>query len=150
MITDKLTTFCNGVALNTGAAGTYLIGDVVDMENLRDIGQGFPLYLVLTVETTATSDGSATAVLKLSSDEQAAIATDGSATDHLVSATFAVAAMSAGTSLLAAVIPLEGETYERYLGILQVTGVAAFTAGAVDAFLTTDVAKWKAYADGAN
>ncbi len=40
------------------------------------------------------------------------------------------------------------DAYERFLGLLQTTGVAAVTAGKVNAFLTHDVAKWKAYADG--
>ena len=150
MITDKRTIFCDGVALDTGVAGTYLIGDVIDIEALRDLGQGTNIYLVATVETTATSGGSATLQLKLSSDAQAAIATDGSATDHIVSAEFAVADLGAGKSLIAAALPLEGAAYERYIGVLQVTGTAAFTAGAVDVFLTPDVAKWKAYADGKN
>jgi len=150
MITDKYTTFCDAEALNTGAAGTYLIGDVVDLSVVRDIGQGNPLYLVINVETTATSGGSATGTFKLASDAQAAIATDGSATEHLTSPTFAVADMAAGTNILTAVIPMEGNEYERYLGILQVTGTAAFTAGKVDAFLTQTPAAWKAYPEGNN
>lgn len=149
MITDRLTTFCSATALNTGAAGTYLIGDVIDLENDRDIGQGNPIYLVINVETTATSGGSATGTFKLASDAQAAIHVSTS-TVHVVSPTFAVANMTAGKNILRAVIPMEGNVYERYLGILQVTGTAAFTAGKIDAFLTMDVANWKALPDGAN
>jgi hypothetical protein len=45
-----------------------------------------------------------------------------------------------------AVVPLpQGRNYERYLGILQTTAVAAFTAGKVNAFLTKDPAVWRAY-----
>lgn len=150
MITDKLTTFANGEALNTGVAGTYLVGDVIDMEDLRDLGQGNPVYLVVTIQTTATSGGAATLQIQLASDAQAAIATDGSATVHVQSDAIAVASLAAGTSVLAIALPMEGNAYERYLGILQVTGTAAFTAGAIDAFLTMDVSKWKAYADGDN
>ena len=47
MIADKLTTFCDAVELNTGAAGAYMIGDVIDIEDLRDIGQHSGLYLVI-------------------------------------------------------------------------------------------------------
>jgi hypothetical protein len=149
MITDKLTTFCNATALNTGAAGTYLIGDVVNLEDVRDIGQGNPLYLVINVETTATSGSTATATFKLASDAQAAIHVSTS-TVHLVTPTFAVADMVAGTNIMRAVIPMEGNAYEQFIGILQVTGTAAFTAGKVDAFLTMDVANWKALPDGVN
>ena len=150
MITDKLTRFCTATALNTGAAGTYLVGDVVDMQAARDIGQGVPIYLVVSVATTATSGGSATLQVQLASDAQEAIATDGSASVHAVSATFAVADMTAGTNVMKAIIPMEGVEYERYLGLLQITGGAAFTAGAIDAFLTPTPAGWKAYADGQN
>lgn len=150
MITDKLTQFASAVAMDTGAAGTYLVGDVVDLEVARDVGQGYPLYLVINIETTATSGGSATASFTLASDAQAAIAADGSATAHLTTPVVAVAALVAGKNMLKAVIPMEGLEYERYLGILQTTGVAAFTAGKIDAFLTINPAGWKALPDGAN
>ena len=31
MILDTLNQFCSAVALNTGGAGTYLVGDVIDL-----------------------------------------------------------------------------------------------------------------------
>lgn len=150
MLLDERTEFCDATALNTGAAGTYLIGDVIDLQVARDIGQGEPTWLVITVDTTATSGGSATGVFKLASDAQAAIATDGTATEHVVTPSKAVAAMTAGTVIFAGPVPAEGNVFERYLGILQVTGVAAFTAGKINAFLTLEYAKWKAYADATN
>jgi hypothetical protein len=45
---------------------------------------------------------------------------------------------------------MEGNAYERYLGILCVTATTTTTAGAINAFLTKDVSKWKAYPDGQN
>ncbi len=148
MILDELLEFCDAVALNTGAAGTYLLGDVVDLEVARGIGAGSPaVYFVITVDTTATSGGSATGTFILASDAQAAIATDGTATAHFTSRAFPVASMTAGSTLVAVALPLEGVAYERYLGVLQTTGTAAFTAGKINAFLTRDVAKWRAYAD---
>jgi len=56
-----------------------------------------------------------------------------------------VASMTAGKTLMAVQLPMEGTAYERYIGIQQVTGTAAFTAGKVNAFLVDDVARWKAY-----
>lgn len=150
MITDRLNTFALATALNTGAAGTYLVGDVIDLGTARDIGQGNPIYLVVQVDTTATSGGAATLQIKLASDAQAAIATDGSATEHVVSPTIAVASLTAGKRILVVAIPYEGNVYERYLGILQVTGTAAFTAGKIDAFLTQTPSAWKAMADAQN
>lgn len=147
MIVDKLTSFCNATALNTGAAGSYLIGDVIDLQAARDVGQGNPLWLVILVETTATSGGAATGTFQLRSDATAAV-DPSTGTLHMTSPTFAVAAMTAGTTLFKAVLPLEGNVYERYLGLIQVTGTAAFTAGKIDAFLTQTPAAWKAYPDG--
>jgi hypothetical protein len=45
-VLDERTEFCDATALNTGAAGTYLIGDVIDSSVVRDIGQGV-VYLVI-------------------------------------------------------------------------------------------------------
>jgi hypothetical protein len=146
MILDKRNEFCDAVALNTGAAGTYLVGDQIDLGAVaRDVGNGEPMYLVITVDTLPTSAGAATAQFQLASDASASIATNGTATVHLETKAFAISEMAAGQMLAAIALPLEGVAYERYLGILQVTGTAAFTAGKINAFLTHDVAKWKSY-----
>lgn len=150
MIMDERAEFCDATALNTGGADTYLIGDVIDLETVRDIGNGQPIYLVITVGTAAGSTGSATGQFILASDAQEAIADDGTATEHLKTQAFPVANMTAGSVLFCASVPLEGNEYERYLGILQVTGTAAFNAGTVNAFLTLDPHGWKAYPDGDN
>jgi len=145
MILDKRNEFCDATALNTGGAGTYLVGDQIDLGAARDVGNGEPVYLVITVDTLPTSGGSATAQFQLASDASASIATDGSASVHLETKAFTNAQMAAGTVLAAIALPMEGVAYERYLGILQVTGTAAFTGGKINAFLTHDVAKWKSY-----
>lgn len=146
MIMDKFNEFCDATALNTGAAGTYLIGNVIDLGTTGlNVGVGEDLYCVVRVATTATSGGSATLTIKLASDAQAAIATDGSATEHFVTDAIPVASLTAGYELCAFRLP--SGTYERYLGILQVTGTAAFTAGAVDAFLTKGIDANTAYPD---
>lgn len=148
MILDERNEFCDATALNTGAAGSYLIGDVIDLGAVqRDIGNGEQLYLVIQVDTTATSGGAATGQFSLVSDAQAAIATDGSASVHFQTAAIPVATLAAGYNVASVALPTEGKAYERYLGILQTTGTAAFTAGKVDAFLTHDVSKIRAYAD---
>lgn len=146
MILDERTEFCDATALNTGVAASYLVGDVIDLGSTSsDIGNGEPLYLVIRVDTTATSGGAATGQFHLCSDAQAAIAVDGSATYHYSSSAIAVASLTAGTKVAAIALP-QG-TYERYLGIVQTTGTAAFTAGKINAFLTTDAAKWIALPD---
>ena len=143
MILDKRTELCDAAALNTGGAGSYLIGDVIDLGVAgRDIGQAEPLYLVIEVETTATSGGSATGQFNLVTDDNASLS---SPTVLFSSRAFPVANMTAGRTLLMAQLPIEGVAYERYIGIQQVTGTAAFTAGKIDAFLTHTPAAWKAY-----
>lgn len=150
MILDKRTQFCDATALNTGAAGGYLIGDVLDLGTsntnyLQNAGNGTPVYLVITVATTATSGGSATGQFQLWTSD----ATDGTGNANALMASYAwpVASMTAGTTLLVVALPGNGLTYRRYLQIRQVTGTAAFTTGAINAFLTLDAAQWMAYAD---
>lgn len=147
MILDERTEFGDALALNTGAAGTYLIGDVIDLGVGRNLGMT-ELWLVITVDTTVTSGGAGTAQFTLASDAQAAIATDGSATVHFETKAFALAELVAGRVLAVVKLPAEGAVYERFLGILQTTGTAALTAGKINAFLTPDAKQWKALADG--
>jgi len=151
MILDERSEFCDATALNTGGAASYLIGDVMDLgAEAKDFGAGEPpLYLVIQVDTTATSGGSATGQFHLCSDAQAAIAVDGTATYHYSTPAIAVATLVAGYTIAVVALP-PGKTYERYLGILQTTAVAAFTAGKVNAFLTSDASLWRAYADAVN
>lgn len=146
MILDARNEFCDATALNTGAAGTYLIGNQIDMGAVPapgPLGANGELYLVATVDTTATSGGAATLQLKLASDDTASISTT-TATDHFASRVFPLSALVAGATLFAVKMPM-GFDYERFLGILQVTGTAAFTAGKVNVFLTPDPARWAAY-----
>lgn len=146
MILDERNEFCDATALNTGGAASYLVGDVIDLGLTgMDLGAGEDLYCVIQVDTTATSGGSATGAFHLASDAQAAIAVDGSATYHFSTAAIPVATLVAGYQIAAFRLP--AGTYERYLGILQTTATAAFTAGKINAFLTKDIKAWKAYAD---
>lgn len=143
MILDSRTEFCDATALNTGAAGSYIIGNVVDLgATARDIGNGEELYLVVQVDTAGTSGGAATGQFNLVTDDNAALA---SPAVVVSSAAVAVASLTAGKTVLSVALPREGTAYERYIGIQQVTGTAAFTAGKVNAFLTKDPAAWKSY-----
>jgi hypothetical protein len=143
MILDERTEFCDAVALNTGGAGSYLLGDVIDIGLAgRDLGNSDPLYLVIQVDTAATSGGSATGTFSLVTDDNDSLS---SPTVLVSSQAWAVASMTAGKTLLAVQLPLEGAAYERYLGIRQTTAVAAFTAGKINAFLTHSPATWKSY-----
>jgi len=148
MILDANLEFCDAVSLNTGAAGTYNIGDVIDMDLARDVGGNQALYLVVAVSTGITvASSTGTVAFQLVSDGSGTIATNGTQTIHVTGAPWATSttAIAAGTILMAVPLPMEGIAYERYLAVQQVTGTTALNAGAVNAFLTTDVANWVAY-----
>jgi hypothetical protein len=153
MILDERNEFADAVSV-AGSAGTALIGDVIDLgATSSDIGNGQPLYLVIQTDTEIITGGSAgTIQFQLASDAAAAIATDGSASVHYTSASLVTddaaansAALNAGGVIAAVALP--NGTYERYLGILATIGTTTVTAGKINAFLTTDVAKWVATAD---
>lgn len=158
-ILDERLEFADAVSV-AAAAGTALIGDVIDLSSVgRDFGQGEPVYLVITVDTEIITGGAAgTIKFQLASDAQAAIATDGSATVHLDTGNFVTddsaansTQLNAGEVLYAGILPLQGAVYERYLGILCVTGTTTTTAGKINAFLTLDPPRTKKiYAEGAN
>lgn len=157
MILDERNEFADAVSV-AAAAGTALIGDVIDLGVApRDIGNGEPLYLVITTDTEVITGGAAGTIrFQLASDAQAAIAVDGSATVHLDTGTIVTddsaandARLNAGGVIFAASLP-QGALYERYLGILVVTATTTTTAGKVNAFLTHDVAAWRPYADAVN
>lgn len=150
MLTDRLSTFLKETALNTGAAGTYLIGSQYDMMDLRDLGDAaVPLWWVIQVTTAVDSAADGTTVgFKLASDDSAAVSTTTS-TIHVTSPVFTQAQLVAGFRWQIP-LPMEGNTYERYLGLLQVTAVEAVTAGKITSLLTINPGKWKAYADAVN
>ncbi len=156
MILDERTEFADATALNTGAAGTYNLGDVVDLQGqtispnaTRDPFCGEEVtYLVIQVDTTVTSGGAATVEFRLVSDNGPTIATDGSASLHYSTGPVALANLGAGKAV--AIVPMPIGQYERYLGVQQVTGVAALTAGKVNAFLTDTPSAFRAYADAQN
>lgn len=146
MIIDTLATLARAVALNTGAAGDYTIGDVIDLAAAQQLNDPENLYLVITVDVTATSGGSATLAVALLTDDNASMS---SATVVWQGNAIAVATLVAGYRYAVVQIP-KAASLERYLGLRQVTGTAAFTAGAINAFLTHDVPAntWRAYSDG--
>jgi hypothetical protein len=157
MIIDSLNEFADATSV-AAAAGTALIGNVIDLgATPQDLGNGEPMYLIITVDTSIITGGVAgTIAFSLASDAQAAIATDGSATTHINTGTFvtddvALAALLEGSVAYVGAVPTgAGKAYERYLGVLATVGTTTVTAGAINAFLTKDPSAWKAYADAVN
>lgn len=156
MILDKLTEFCDDTAASlTAGASWQNIGNQIDISDLRDVGAGHPIYLVVTVGTTGINAAGAGAfAVRLASDDSATIHASTS-TVHVTSPSKVTSttsgdaggALAPGTVLLAVALPLEGDAYERFLGIQALVTTENTTAGTINAFLTLDFAKWKAYAD---
>lgn len=157
MIIDSLNEFADATSV-AAVASTALIGNVIDLgATPQDLGNGEPMYLIITVDTSIITGGVAgTIAFSLASDAQAAIATDGSATTHINTGTFVTDGVDASALLEGAVayvgaVPTgAGKAYERYLGVLATVGTTTVTAGAINAFLTKDPSAWKAYADAVN
>jgi len=151
-VIDKFACLLWDTALNTGVAGTYLVGDQLDLKyatqalNQADMDYR-DLYLVAKVTTTATSAGSATLQLSVASDDTAAVSTTTS-TVHYTTTAVPVASLVAGYEVFCLKLPRHPVGYERFLGILQITGTAAFTAGKLSVYLTDSPGKFIAYPDG--
>ena len=150
MILDERNEFADAVSVaKTAAATAQNIGDVIDLGVARDIGNGEPLYLVVNVDTSIITAGTAgTISFILASDSTETLSTDGSQTIHFESRDFvtddaALNDLDAGATAVAIALPIEGQVYERYLGVQVRVQTTDTTAGKVNAFLTHDVAKWK-------
>lgn len=147
-VMDTRTMFCENQAVNA-AAGTALIGSQIDLVNARDIGNGTPLWWNIVVDAAFTSGGAATVNVQLVSDAQVAIAVDGSATKHLETGVLGFAQFPANKQWGIA-LPIEGNVYERFLGVIITTAVATTTAGSITSFLSLAPYKWKAFTEAAS
>lgn len=147
MYIDKQAEFSDAQAVTATAISDNvmdLISNASGKNPLRDIGTGQDVYLVVVTQTAATDTGSdATLTVSLESDSTENLAT--SPTVHFTTGALAFAAFSPAGSVLAAVKLPKGD-YERYLGVRYTVASGPLTAGNFDAFLTTDVDAWRAYA----
>lgn len=153
---DKLAEFADAVSV-AAAAGTTLLGSQIDLATAGlNIGDGEPLYLVLTVDTAIVTGGSAgTLHFRLVSDAQAAI-DDTTCSIHVETPRFVTdddPTIPVGTVLGVYPLPIcdqpvsrsvagvdvttgPGAQYERFLGIQAIVTTTTITAGKVNAFLT--------------
>tara|TARA_R110002074_G_scaffold92638_1_gene202266 strand:- start:1216 stop:1656 length:441 start_codon:yes stop_codon:yes gene_type:complete len=146
MFMDERNEFSDGQTC-ANAASTVLSTNVIDSSVARDLGNGQPVYLVIQIDTTVTSDGAALIQFRLRSDAAAAIHATTS-TAHVDTGAIPKATLVAGYTQ---VIPLPmGTTYERYIGVQHIVSAATTTAGTYSAFLTLDPTGWTAYADATN
>ena len=148
-VDDKLE-FADATSVGTPNNSTANLGDYMRLSDVRDIGNGEPVYLVVQVTAAITSGGSAKVAFMLVSDATSSIATDGTATKHVESDDIAVASLVAGYQFVMPLPPRQPD-WEEYVGLqIKETASQALTAGNVNAFLTTQPAVYKAYADAAN
>lgn len=157
MILDERLEFADATSV-AAAAGTAVIGDVIDLSVNEDIGLGEDLWVIIQTTTEIITGGSAgTIQFYVVSDSLATLgaATLANCTQHLTSGSLVTDdagsnddKLNAGGVILAAKLP--SGSYERYLGILATIGTTTVTAGAVNAFLTRDYAKWAAMPEGTN
>lgn len=148
MILDKLNEFLDATSL-VRSTGSAFIGSAINTGVARDLGNGQPVYLVITIDTAVDSSGDgATVEFEIRSDNSATI-DDTAGSLHGSTGAIPEASLTQGASFVMT-LPLEGIAYEQYLGIVQVTGGEAVTAGAASAMLTVDPYGWKAYPEGDN
>lgn len=153
MIIDSRNEFCDATSV-AGAAGTALIGNVIDLgtDGINDVDN---LHLVVSVDTEIITGGVAgTIQFFLVSDSLATLGAGvlANCTQHVASAILTTGdsasnstACNAGEYILRVELP-KGQ-YERYLGILATIGTTAVTAGKINAYLTPAVVTQKSFAD---
>tara|TARA_R110002051_G_scaffold316496_1_gene396169 strand:+ start:2787 stop:3227 length:441 start_codon:yes stop_codon:yes gene_type:complete len=146
MILDSRLEFADGEDISQ-STGTYLSTNQIDMDSVRDVGQGRQVYLVIQIDT-AVSGSSSTVNFRLRSDSTAAVHATTS-TAHLETGAIAEAVLIVGHQITLA-LPNEGNAYEQFLGLQAIVGTATTTAGTYSAFLTFDPQGWKAYPDATN
>lgn len=147
MIMDERNEFADAVAVS-GAAATRNVGDVINLQQARDIGNGQPVYAVISIDTAPT--GADTVEFQIVSDSTATPAVDGTQTVHVSTGAVAIANLPVGKTFVLT-LPLEGNEYEQYLGFqAKNVGATALADLAVNAFLTLDPHGWQAYADATN
>lgn len=144
MITDKLNTFSSEQAVTVSAASTDVIdlGPLTHGNDVRDIGAGEPLYLVVSVDETVTADGAATVTIALQTDTVENFA---SPTTLFTSAAIGKADLAAGQRAVAVAVP---RGVERYLRAYFTVGTGPLTAGKFSAHLVKDVQDDIKYASG--
>jgi hypothetical protein len=130
----------NLASVTTGGGGTQISGANVRMDVSAD-----DLWLVVNTAVAATAAGLATLTVTIETGDNTTLATNNTvlATSGIIPiATFA----PAGTQVLRMQLPRA--LYRQYLGIRYTIATGPLTAGAFDAFLTTDPDNVRAYKSG--
>lgn len=138
MYVDSQLLFSSAQAITAAAGST----NTLDLGAVRDIGTGEPLYLVVVVTTALTDSGSDSSVtVAMEGDSTTSFTPDGTENVLLVPAVAA-----AGDTFFAALNPGSLPLQYQYVRLLYTPNNGNLTTGSFTAFLTKDIAKYKAYA----
>ena len=137
MLVDAKLLYSDAQAITAAAGST----STLDFNEARDLGVGEPLYIVVLVDTAFTDAGSDSALavaLEMDSTE--------SFTPDYTRTLFTFPALSAAGSVkIARISPDDMDL--RYSRLLYTPSNGNLTTGAVTAFITHDIQRYKAYAD---
>lgn len=133
MMTDALLQLSSAQAVTSTAVST----NTIDLSQARDLGPGEDLYVIFTVDTTATAAGSATVNFQVITSAAAnlgspnvIVQTDAIGKSELTAGRKPIWLCIPGAVLNA--IPVG----QRYLGVQYTVGTGPLTAGAFSAALT--------------
>ncbi len=113
MILDRENAFSQAQALS--GAGNIISTDVIDLSQIRQIGMGKDLYLIINVDAAMTGT-SGTLVVTIQTDDNVSFSSPASA---LVSPTYAQAALTLSTQIA---IPVPQQGWERFVRLQYVLG----------------------------
>lgn len=150
MYVDKQAEFSDSQVVTATAVSTNIydlfpVGNAVNSNDVRDIGVGEDVYLVIQTDAAATAAGAATVTVTFESSATPDLA---ASTVHYSSAAYPVASLTAGKTLIA--IKLPADAYKRYLGVRYTVGTGPLTAGSFSAFFAKDIQAFRAYVKGYN
>jgi hypothetical protein len=137
---DAQLLFSDEQAVTSTAAST----NYIDLGAVRDIGTGEDLYVVCLVDVAMTDAGSdSTVAVALEGDSTTTFTPDGTQT------LFSFAALSArGTVKIAKLSPGADPLQYRYIQLKYTVSGGDLTTGKFTAYLTNNIDKYVAYADG--
>lgn len=138
MIIDHENLFSDEQAVTATAASE----NIIDLGTDRDIGNGEPLEVLVSVGETFTAAGAATLTVSLQTDDNASFS---SPTTLVSSPALALAELDAGSQVFRYRVPYGTE---RYLRLNYAVGTGPMTAGNVTSGLILDRQAYRSYPNG--
>lgn len=143
MILDAQLLFSDAQAITASAGSTNQVDLGPLKSTIRDIGVGQDLYAVVVCDVAMTDAGSdSTVTVTLETDNDSAF---GSPTTAVQTLGVFAALAAVGTRLVAKLQP--EKILEQYLRVYYTVTGGNLTTGSFTAFLTMDIAAFRAYAD---